>query len=225
LPWSTVDLENMNDVIYKKVAWFLLNYLKIYKNIESITAFELINEIEKLRNENINNPIIRKWLSFLLSVYPTKYFISLAFFNKNDRYTEFRHKKINIDTILQKIDPIYSKKIEDLSWDNLNQVGLNCNTPILNSGIEWCLQPYLKNPKDCPEDSFFSGFYYDKPEALEYGIYRTPEELEKLVKLIDNKKEMPIYKNDILKLSETEYRYKYMKYKEKYMKLKNIKNL
>jgi hypothetical protein len=209
------------------VLWILLKYIKEKENINELTGFEIINKIENLRNDTSVTGTTKKWIQFLLSIYPTKYFIANTIFNKPTNESEIINtlKKIDLNYHLNKLSEkynIYKKNVLDLSWDDLKEIGINCNTPMITSGVEWCIQPYLENTKDCPPEDFFSGFYYDQPTALKYGIFRNPSELKQLVALIDDKKKIPLYKNIIIHdLPEIEYRKKYLRYKQKYLELKS----
>ena len=205
--------------------WNILKYIKEKENIKQLTGFEIINKIENLRNDTTITGNTKKWLGFLLSILPTKYFISNTIFNKSANQDDIKSTlvKIDLEYNLNKLAEkynIYKKNISDFTWDDLKEVGINCNTPIVTSGVEWCIEPYLKNTINCPPEDFFSGFYYENPSVLKYGIFRNPTELKELVKFVDKNKKIPLYKNIIQSLPEIEYRQKYLKYKQKYLELK-----
>ena len=208
-PGQAIDLyelyNNPNPNLLVKTSGFLLYYLYSKNKLKNeINHYDFLKAIEDLRYEKISDINEKKWLGFLLSIFPTKYFNSLSFFNKSgDVYGHFK-SRIDINNYISHLNNKYNEnniyliKIKDLTWGYLNKIGINCNSPIINSNIEWCVNSYLKNIKDCPKnENFFSGFYYDEPKALEYGIFRNPEELIKLIKLIDTKRNMSLYKNII----------------------------
>ena len=114
-----------------------------------------------------------------------------------------------------------------------HETNLNCNTPIITSGIEWCTNPYLYLKKyidKCPDKDFFSGFYNDDIDSIKYGVFRNLKELKQVLTYIDEKnksgEEVPLYKNIIENKNPNEYfrggyYKKYIKYKNKYLTLKN----
>jgi len=218
--FSNDVIKNTDNILYKAYI-ILIRYLIKKKKISSESRHvDCIKEIESLRNNPPTDKDEKKWLGFILSILPTKYFIQGTIFNKFNE-TIF-NEKINIDIIKEDIPDI-----KNLTWAYLNSIGINCNTPIINSGVEWCTDLYLKDAEHCPPEGFFSGFYTDKPQGLKYGIFRNPEELKQLVELIDRKQEIPLYKNILEHIPEEKtvyrggYYQKYLKYKNKYLQLKN----
>ena len=229
-----------NDNYEKKVLLLLYIYIKD-KLPENFYMKDTIMEIESLRNNPPANINTHKWLSYLLAIYPTKYFIRSAIFsqsiydrnNYNDIF-KYQYKKSDIDAKIELYSElIYKTNINDYTWELLNEINLNCNTPIITSGIEWCTNPYLKNKNDCPKDEFFSGFYNEKKENIKYGIFKNPVELQNVLTYIDINitfgKNIPLYKNiiknkvsDKVSDSKNMYYIKYMKYKNKYFSLKNM---
>ena len=231
----------------KKALWLLYIYLRD-KLPEEFTMKDIITEIEKLRNDPPEVSNIRKWLSYLLAIYPTKYFIKSVIFSQSlyertkkgesqeaDIY-EYKYKKTELNKQIETFtEEIYKKCIEEYTWELLNGIKLNCNTPIITSGIEWCTGPYMEEITKCPPENFFSGFYADSPASIDYGVFRNPEELVKVVENIDRKldtgEQIPLYTNVINRITDTPtefrggskdvYYKKYMKYKNKYLALKN----
>ena len=228
------------DNVEQKAALLLFNYLK--DELDDIfSMYDFISKVEHLRSNKTNDEIKNKWLSYILSIYPTKYFIkstifSISYYERNNN-TDFSIKQIKKIELINKInslEPIFKEdNFNNYDWDLLNQIGLNCNTPILNSAVEWCVNPYLKDITQCPPEYFFSGFYENKPTSIEYGLFRTPEELGMVVDYIDNKiatdeGKIPLYKNVIENITPPtyfrgggQYYHKYLKYKKKYLSLKN----
>lgn len=233
------QIQPYADTEEKKAALILFNYIKNELE-DNFSMFEIKSNIEKLRNNKTGDTVKDKWLSYLLSIYPTKYFISSTIFNINfyDRgsFNDAHLKKHSKEFLINKIKALETIYREDnfnnYSWDLLNKIGLNCNTPIMNSSIEWCINPYLNNISECPPDDFFSGFYNDNPKCIEYGLFRNPTELGKVINYLDSKlsktEKVPIYKNIMENKTPSEYfrggdmyHEKYLKYKNKYISLKN----
>jgi hypothetical protein len=186
---DSLDNIEKSPHIVKTTILLLLYLIKKQRIPLQFTFVDFINQIEILRN---NPPIDineRKWLGFLLSIYPTKYFIQPTIFNQSSNHgcISYSNQWSSITSRIDKKYPIFDKEIKDLTWQDLNSININCNTPIVNSNVEWCRNEYLNDTKHCPPDVFFSGFYTDKPTGLEYGIFRNPAELEQLVELIDNR--------------------------------------
>ena len=182
---------------YITAGILLFNHLSENLN-EEISNFDFFREVETLRNRTDVTGNEKKWLAYLLSIYPSKYFLRPCVFNNNIYEKQFKEdtvKKadlINMIASVLKEYSVFNTKVSDLTWDLLEQIGLNCNTPIINSSIEWCISSYLEQQQCAKSDPFFSGFYNDKPESLAYGMFRNPQELEELVNRLD-KQNLPFF--------------------------------
>jgi hypothetical protein len=233
--------ENDDSTPIKKASFLLYNYVK--DNLqENFSFYDFIKQIEELRNQNINDNTKKKWLSYLLSLYPNKYFIfstafaaANSFLNGQYDPKEKKYNKVNINNLVNSLKgSIYTKNIGEYTWELFEEIELNCLTPLIMSSLEWCIQPYLEMKDKCSDSIIVSGFYKDSIDVEKTGIFRTPEELGTIInyidKIITQKEKVPLYKNIIENKTTAEYfrggnndKYyqKYLKYKNKYLSLKN----
>jgi hypothetical protein len=265
---------NSSNVIFDCFTILLIFLYRTNKLNVTFSFFEFIEQVELLRNNPPSDPILKKILGFILSIYPTKYFIQATIFNQYTEYVgisdtdmskliEFpdhfkygreelqkplmKHplyptnyaklkdseRKYNTKDIVDKYlmeKAIFVKDLKNYTVADLSSLNFKCHVPIQQSGLEWCVNPYLESIQNCPNDQFFSGFYADTPEALKYGVYRNPKELENLIQTVDSTAQLALYKNisvpSVSKVyrggnNDAQYREKYLKYKAKYLQLKN----
>jgi hypothetical protein len=234
--------------IEQNVIVLLFNYLKNELS-ENFTMVDLIKKVEALRYKktDILNSNEKKWLQFLLAIYPTKYFIRGSIFSaeffaraEHDRSkvaeNSFFGKQYNKSDIENHINTIgveiYNMSIENYTYDKLKEIGIMCNTPMIRSGYEWCRNPYFVDGSICLKDDFFSGFYNDDTDSsTKYGFFKNPEELDKTIQYLDTQissgKKISLVQN-LLKTPEPTgnailYRGGFRNdiYQEKYIKYKN----
>ena len=194
-------------------ALILFLYLRrLNKLSRTFTFFDFVYQIEQLRENPPSNQEERKWLGFILSIYPTKYFIQPTIFNQGfpERLGEGKQRT---PEVLQPIDgdaiynevlgwddfSEYNTDMSQFTWEKLNKHSITCNTPIINSNVEWCTFPYLKEGTPCPPQPFFSGFYSEKPKCLEYGMFRCPKEIKGVIDILDKATDVILYKDIIYK--------------------------
>jgi hypothetical protein len=196
--------DSILSVLPIKVSIILLYYLKnknIWKDDKIFNIFDFIYEIEKLRNNKIENKDEEKMMRLLLSIYPTKYLIQLCIFTQGENLTA-KYQRWQFKHFLELFEKskYYNEAYTNLSFANLEKIGINCNSTAINSAIEWCINPYIesgdKNVK-CPPANFYSGFYYENPPSLDIGILRQPSDFKYVIKSVENNKlRIPLNKSD-----------------------------
>lgn len=200
---------------YDSMAYILLtnylvnnNKLRIEHNLK-----DFIIESEKLRNDiSLKDNLA---LGFLLSLVPNIYHLGDTLFENasNDflfieidgviYYTPnsiFGNRNINqitelfVSNINKNLKEIIKNKItkfDNITFDNLNDLGISCKKNLVNtSPVAWCTMPftdpYYKEINKCHPDNFYSGFYFEKPPALDIGILRQPSDLLYSVEALQN---------------------------------------
>lgn len=208
----------------------IILFLYLYRNNmlkSQFNAFDFFHAVEYLRWNPPTNPKEKFWLGFILSIYPTKYFIQQTIFNKgfearNDGTIPPELQPINKSYVYNYLSNFpdfdtYNTPMDKWVWKNgflgspyPNRQGpqyeylsnVTCNAPIINSNVEWCVDPYLYETSSCPVTTFFSGFYKDKPGCLQYGMFRQPSEISNVIKVLENSKNIILYKNELLKTNK-----------------------
>ena len=162
----------------------LLSYL-VENNyvLNSISKYDFIREIEKIRNgsytvlESDYNDI-----NLLLSLIPNKYssFNTISYNIENIILNDL----ININDYIK--NDIYSIKYKG----ELDKYDITCKNNLLVSPFEWCMDSYneSKDKINCPPANFYSGFYYEQPPSLNIGILRQPADLDITLEALKNNK-------------------------------------
>ena len=190
---KVINNDNKIENLLLKCYVILANYLCHNKQLkEQFTFYDFVRAVEHLRNNPPSDSKEKEILSLILSIYPTKYFMQPTIFIQNwfELWNGIKpeSERINdIARILKDKWPIYMKDIKTITLTELETIGITCKSPIINSNIEWCANPYLTSTNKCPDNTIFSGFYSDPNNALQYGIFRNPKELRELVNLIDRR--------------------------------------
>jgi hypothetical protein len=216
-------VEDSKPILKAQIILFLYLYRKNMLN-EEFSAFDFFHAVEYLRWNPPTNYAEKFWLGFILSIYPTKYFIQQTIFNKgfearNEGVVPPELQPINKSHVYDYLSHFpdfdtYNTPMDKWVWKNgflgspyknprgftfeyLNNV--TCNAPIINSNVEWCVDPYLYEKNACPVSTFFSGFYTDKPACLQYGMFRQPSELNNVIHVLENSTNIILYKNILKK--------------------------
>lgn len=166
---------------YMQVSFALLiNFL--YKDLPlGFSSIDAINSIEKLRykkNELSTRSEFNK-IQFLLSLFPSKYFISQTRFTMN-QYDYFNlHKILILENFPKDIYKIITKKLNDLTIEDLKKIGIFPYLKNMSSGFEWCPN-LIENSNDNIENAI--GFYDDLDnENIKKGIFLNPKQLEQVL--------------------------------------------
>jgi hypothetical protein len=208
---KTDDVVMVRNIV-RKTYMLLIKYLYAKKILNGKTNyFNVIKKIEELRTTPPSDFNEKAWVGFLLSIFPTKYFMSYTIFNRADKIDN------DIDEIIVNTGGVETITVQNYSLQELYNIGISCNAPLMMSGMEWCIYPYLSNDK-CMPNTHFSGYYDEYSDSLINGIFRNPIELQLLVKILDIKRhdDYVMY----AKLLENNSGV-YLETKEKYEQLKN----
>jgi hypothetical protein len=182
-------------------AEFLLHKFLVDNNIlsktEKISRYDFIKLIENLRNDyslKDNRP-----LSLLLAIYPTKYFFNETIFSidkNNNAYVSKKEFSFNNRLLKNKL------LINELTFENLAKININCLSTAINNALEWCTEPYIQNNSEilqCNPEEFLSGFYYDNQPNENIAFLRSPNDLEHVISVLE--------KNNLkLKLNSSNYK-------------------
>lgn len=204
--------ENINNYFYYLQTGYIivLNYLKKYTGISTITYMDFIKKVEEIRNGSTTN----KALGFLLSLIPNKYqlqntifgYTNHALFNTVLNIDEYINEYLsNLDNI-KKTE--VKSKMDNITFENLRYFDLDCKSAIIiNSYLEWCQGAYIGkkniNINECPPENYYSGFYNELPPQLDIGILRQPSDLIYCVQSLNkNKLKIPLNKSDYKLKSE-----------------------
>ena len=216
-------VENWKPILKIQIILFLYLYKNNLLNT-TFNAFDFFHAVENLRWNPPKNQNEKYWLGFMLSVYPTKYFIQQTIFNKgfearNGGYIPPEYESINKDFVYNMLSQwkdfhVYNTDMDKWVWKTNGFLGaptgnpkdflefVTRNSPIINSNVEWCVDPYLNITNMYPVSTFFSGFYKDKPGSLKYGIFRQPSEIYDVIKALEKSKEIILYKNILIKTNK-----------------------
>jgi len=196
---GTIDEElirqNLGTVLGKTTA-LLFNY--VYDKLsEYFTLFNLINEIENIRNIKKSNLYDHmaanneefNILNLLISIYPSKYQIVNTIFNNKDNKLLFT-SLMNKLYFKEKIMSILDLHNLDLTYYNLNTLNINCSHTVFNSPIESFQNSYLygKDILQCHSGDYYSGFYDVRPPNVNIGILRTPNDIKNVFETIQGNK-------------------------------------
>ena len=212
--WRILNVYEDNN-IYTHAEFLLLKFMvdtKIISKDTKLSKFDLIKLIEELRSDyslKDNKP-----LSLLLAIYPTKYFYNQTIFSlsiKNQceicyrKYENNKEKfrddndvksnsctdKINSFEEILNIVPTKLKEINELTFENLAKININCYSTAINNALEWCTRPYIENNSEllvCDPREFLSGFYYDKQPNQNIAFLRSPCDLEHVINVLEKNK-------------------------------------
>jgi hypothetical protein len=154
----------------------LMNYIhenKYINNTNDLSIYDLIREIEKLRDGTYS---VKKEdydkINILLSLIPTKYSLFMTMFSDYN-FDNYKYRYF-----------ITNEK------SRLHESDITCKNNLLFSPFEWCFDSYneSKDKPNCSPANFYSGFYKENPPSLNIGILRQPSDLEITVKALEENK-------------------------------------
>jgi hypothetical protein len=143
-----------------------------------------------------------------LAIYPTKYNICLK--GQSVTYGAFYYlnHEFNIYKLINKYETAFTNTFglkidyfENITYENLKNLNINCQSSANLSSDIWCLNPiiykYKKIELPCSNCNYLSGMYYDKLPQLDITLIRSPDDLEQAIKNIEiNKLKNKINRSD-----------------------------
>jgi hypothetical protein len=186
-----------------KTEFLLLKFMvknNIINSNDKLSRFDLIKLIEDLRNNYSLKD--NKVLSLLLAIYPNKYLFNETIFSidKNNYQYVTKKEKSYDDRLLVVSQEL--KDIDELTFENLSKININCRTTVINNALEWCTEPYLNNNSEilsCNPEEYLSGFYFDEQPSQEIGFLRYPRDLSHVIDVLEKNKLK-------IKLNKTSYK-------------------